>query len=163
MALGHFSVVIGGHWEDGVRIDYQDGPLRCFAIFQWAMLDEAFDPLLQLGPPHRRLHPHEWNILATENLPAFARIISTRHERDRASTSKPVRRVEVGLSDILDNGERFTRDTLPINTAKEWSREDWDYLAYQLRRDTPLLKIAEYLKREVIEVETMADRIEIPG
>ena len=162
MPLENFTVMTGGHWEDGVRVDYQDGAHRCFAIFQWAALDDAFDPLLHLGPPNRRLHPHEWNILAEENLPAFGRIISTKHGRDAASSGGPLRRVEVCLSDIQGSGESFTRDFLPINTAKEWSREDLDYLASRLRRDTTLLQIAEDLKRDVVEVETMADRIELP-
>ena len=117
---------------------------------------------MQLNPPNRRLHPHEWDILAEENLPAFGRIISTRLEREVAAIGKAVGRIEVGLSDIQASGENFTRGSLPINTAKEWSREDWDCLASELRRDTPLLEIAGYLKRDVVEVETMADRIELP-
>jgi hypothetical protein len=41
-----------------------------------------------------------------------------------------------------------------------WSRDDMDFLAYELRRGTPLLEIAASLKRDVVEVETMADRID---
>jgi hypothetical protein len=162
MTLRNFTVVTGGHREDGVLIEYRDDLDRCAAVFQQEALHGAFDELLHLGPRDRRLHPHEWNILAEENLRAFGRIISTRHERDSASTGKPVRRVELNLSDIQGSGETFTRDALPINTGKEWSRDDLNYLAFELRRPTPLLEIAKYLKRDVVEVETMADRIELP-
>ncbi len=41
-----------------------------------------------------------------------------------------------------------------------WSRDDMDFLAYELRRGTPLLEIAASLKRDVVDVETMADRID---
>jgi hypothetical protein len=49
-----------------------------------------------------------------------------------------------------------------VNTGKPWSREDLDYLAYQLRRRTPLLEVAAELKRDVVEVEIMGDRMELP-
>jgi hypothetical protein len=48
------------------------------------------------------------------------------------------------------------------NTGTPWSEEDFEYLKYELRRDTPLLEIAAHLKRDVVEVETCADRVEIP-
>jgi hypothetical protein len=49
MTLKNFAVVTGGHWEDGVLVEYWDGVDRCIAIFQRTALDDAFDHILQLS------------------------------------------------------------------------------------------------------------------
>jgi len=160
MTMNSFLVDRSGNRENAVRIEFSDGPNRRTAILKWTALEGAFDDLLKLSPPNRRLHPHEWDILAIENLSALSRIISRKYEQTIASTGKPAPQIEVNLLDIRNSGETLTRASLPIKTGNEWSREDLHYLAYELRRNTPLLQIAECLQRDVVEVETMADRIE---
>jgi hypothetical protein len=161
--LADFTIDSGAYWaERAVRIEYRDGGDRCAAVFPQIVLEQTFDPVLRLRPPDRQPHPHEWHLLAEENLPALGRIISARHERDAAASGRPVRRVEITLADIQGSGESFTRDALPIKTGKSWSEADLGLLQSELRHATPLLQIADRLKRDVVEVETMADRLFFP-
>jgi hypothetical protein len=48
------------------------------------------------------------------------------------------------------------------NRGKPWSKEELNYLAYELRRRTPLLDVAKQMNRDVVEVEIMGDRIALP-
>jgi hypothetical protein len=111
MAVKNFAVIKAEHREEGAVVEFWDDAERRIAIIQRAALNHAFDRMLPFGSAQRRLDVPAWNRFVDENLPAFARIISARYQRDMV-THGPVARVEVTYSDIQDSDENFTRNAL---------------------------------------------------
>jgi hypothetical protein len=105
--LDDFSVV-DQNFEDEVIIQFFDGPTRRLAYIRRSTLDDFFDPLLQYGPPNRRLSPQVWREVVEENVAAFERIITAKYERTKSRDG----RLEIDVSDIRASGENFVRNSL---------------------------------------------------
>jgi hypothetical protein len=111
VALKDFAIVKGEPpLEDGVDVEFWDGPDRRTVNVRRAALDDTFDHLHGFRKPD--VAAPTWRQMVEENLAAFERVVEAKYRRLVASSGQPVLSFDIELADIQGSGEKFTRDAL---------------------------------------------------
>ena len=114
--LSRFSIDESLHNRDGLAIKAFDGDMLIDAFISRRVMDEWVEPV---APAMRRrsLYRKQYNELGRKNLPAIARIVSSKYVRGRMfNRQHPY--IEVLTADIIESGEiidqcDLVRDALP--------------------------------------------------
>jgi len=116
MSPAQFSIDVGPHNMDGLRLFAQDGAERIEAFIGRRVLDVWVDSVEHRGG-RQSLFRDQYNALGKLNLAALQRIVSGKYERG-ATSNRQHPFVEVLFSDITESGEvinltELVREPLP--------------------------------------------------
>lgn len=114
--LSRFSIDESLHNRDGLAIKAFDGSTLVDAFISRHVMDEWVEPVAPAGR-RRSLYRKQYNELGRKNLPAIARIVSSKYDRG-PTFNRQHPYVEVLTADITECGEvidqsGLVRDALP--------------------------------------------------
>jgi hypothetical protein len=120
MPLTQLSVDEGPHNRDGLVLHGRDETAQVTAFISRRVMDDWVDPRQPYGR-RKSLFRKQYNALGTRNLPAIARIVTTKYDRGAAfNRQHPF--VDVLLSDITASAEVLDIGDLVCEEHRERGR-----------------------------------------